>query len=101
MPTRHTEIQTDANTSINRLLSKLWVDLAQLPFEDKKASAKKMRGIYMVWKPPFFLRRGHTQSAGPQHSQSSADTASDLWTSAQPLLPSVCVYMCVYVSILG
>lgn len=45
--------QTQTQVLTDWLWSKLWVDLAQLPAEEKKASAKEMRGVFMCWEVPF------------------------------------------------
>lgn len=67
--------QTQTQALTDWLWSKLWVDLAQLPAEEKKASAKKMRGGLHVLRSAFLVKNTHA--------------ASDLWTSISKLLPSV------------
>lgn len=45
--------QTQTRALTDWLWSKLWVDLAQLPTKEKKASAKKMRGGLHVLRSAF------------------------------------------------
>lgn len=77
--------QTQTRALTDWLWSKLWVDLAQLPTKEKKASAKKMRGVFMCWEVPFKTGT-HTEAA------------SHLWISLKTSTECVCVCVCTNVS---